>query len=151
LLVRAEAGLRMGALAAAGPGHFFAPAPTEPAATVGGVIACEARGVFAGRYGGVREHVLGVESLRSAAGRDVIASAVLRLLPKPRTLWGVAFLFSDEAAAGDFSREAALLAPVAVNEYLDAGTLRALTALRRSAGRLQALPETGAAAARVYV
>lgn len=150
MLVTAEAGVSMSALSAACPGHFFAPAPTEPTATVGGVIACDARGVFADYYGGVAEHVLETETLRFGEGREAIVSAVLRLLPRPQTVWGVAFLFQDDAAARAFCAGAAALSSLAVNEYLDGATLESLARLRQSAQRLKALPETGGAAAMIY-
>lgn len=147
--VHAEAGVSMAALSEAFPAHFFAPAPTEPAATVGGVVASDARGIFADRYGAAAAHVYAVDVLKTA-GADVIVSARLRLLPRPATVWGVAFLFQDDVKARVFCERASHIAALAVNEYLDRGTLACLRLLRQNAQRLQALPETGDAEAMVY-
>src|SRR4030043_788708 len=93
------------------PTHFFPPDPgSAPACTIGGMIACNASGVRAVKYGTTRDYVKGLEVVladgqgthpgtlapKSSAGYDltrlfatsegtlgIITAAILKILPKP--------------------------------------------------------------------
>jgi glycolate oxidase len=107
-----EPGIICNALnAALEPSHFFPPDPgSAPICTVGGMIACNASGVRAVKYGTTRDYVKGLEVVladgriirtgtfapKSSAGYDltrlfstsegtlgIITQATLKILPKP--------------------------------------------------------------------
>jgi glycolate oxidase len=107
-----EPGIICNALnAALEPSHFFPPDPgSAPICTVGGMIACNASGVRAVKYGTTRDYVKGLEVVladgrvirtgtfapKSSAGYDltrlfstsegtlgIITEATLKILPKP--------------------------------------------------------------------
>ena len=46
-----------------GPPQFFAPDPTEPSATIGGMIACNASGARSYAYGPMRRHVFALDAV----------------------------------------------------------------------------------------
>ena len=113
LMVVVEAGVTLRQLeeAVEEAGLFFPPHPGDETATVGGMIACNAGGARAVKYGVMRSYVVGLEVvlptgevlklggklLKNVAGYDlmhlfigsegtlgVITKAILRLFPKPR-------------------------------------------------------------------
>ena len=113
LMITAQAGVTYAELvkAAEDSGMFFPPKPGDVGAVVGGVVACNAAGARAIKYGVTRNFVKGVEVvlptgeivtfggklIKNAMGLDllhlmigsegtlgVITKAVFRLIPKPR-------------------------------------------------------------------
>jgi len=95
---------------------FWPPDPTEKTASVGGVVSCGSAGCTAGYYGATKDYV---ETLRvvDAGGtvqtlhrRDpknsvdlylsregilgVVTGLTLRLIEKPKEIWGIAFFFN---------------------------------------------------------
>ncbi len=113
LMITAQAGVTYAELvgAAEDSGMFFPPKPGDVSAVVGGVVACNAAGARAIKYGVTRNFVKGVEVvlptgeivtfggklIKNAMGLDllhlmigsegalgVITKAVFRLIPKPR-------------------------------------------------------------------
>ena len=111
------------------PTHFFPPDPgSAPICTVGGMIACNASGVRAVKYGTTRDYVKGLEVVladgqvirtgsrapKSSAGYDltrlfatsegtlgIITEATLKILPKPPYLAFARALFPSVDQAGE--------------------------------------------------
>jgi glycolate oxidase subunit GlcD len=111
------------------PTHFFPPDPgSAPACTLGGMIACNASGVRAVKYGTTRDYVKGLEVVladgqvihtgtlapKSSAGYDltrlfstsegtlgIITAATLKILPKPPYLAFAKLLFPSVDQAGE--------------------------------------------------
>jgi len=111
------------------PTHFFPPDPgSAPACTIGGMIACNASGVRAVKYGTTRDYVKGLEVVladgkvihtgtltpKSSAGYDltrlfctsegtlgVITTATLKILPKPAYTSFAKLLFPSINQAGE--------------------------------------------------
>ena len=76
--MRVQPGATLAAIrAAVPPGFYFAPDPTEPSATIGGMISCNSSGALSFHHGPTRNHVLGLrvallngEILDLRRGRD---------------------------------------------------------------------------------
>ena len=149
LMITAQAGVSYADLAKAAEdaGMFFPPKPGDVSAHVGGIVACNAAGARAVKYGVTRNFVKGVEVvlptgeiltlggklIKNAMGLDllnliigsegtlgVITKAVFRMMPKPRYSCTLVVSFNER---GDAAKVAPLLAsqmiiPLA-GEYLD--------------------------------
>lgn len=111
------------------PTHFFPPDPgSAPICTIGGMIACNASGVRAVKYGTTRDYVMGLEVVladgrvihtgslapKTAAGYDlthlfgssegtlgIITSATLKILPKPSYIAFAKASFPSVESAGN--------------------------------------------------
>lgn len=131
-----------------GKSLFWPAATTEPSATVGGVIAGAARGIFASRYGEAADWCGELEY----AG-EVLLSAALRLMPLPAAIWGIAFFFGDFESAAKFVLETAAMqdSAIAALEFQNDVTLECISELRKNSARLQGLADTAGQAAMVYV
>jgi D-lactate dehydrogenase (cytochrome) len=84
--------------AACPPGTFFAPDPTEPSASIGGMISCNSSGALSFSHGPTRNHILGLRVVTAAGavldlrrGRDrthgrrfALGSLAGELPPVPR-------------------------------------------------------------------
>lgn len=76
--MRAQPGATLAAIrAAVPPGFYFAPDPTEPSASIGGMISCNSSGALSFLHGPTRNHILGLrvatlagEILDLRRGRD---------------------------------------------------------------------------------
>ena len=76
--MRVQPGATLAAIrAAVPPGFYFAPDPTEPSATIGGMISCNSSGALSFLHGPTRNHILGLriatlagEILDLRRGRD---------------------------------------------------------------------------------
>ena len=76
--MRAQPGATLAAIrAAVPPGFYFAPDPTEPSASIGGMISCNSSGALSFLHGPTRNHILGLrvallsgEVLDLRRGRD---------------------------------------------------------------------------------
>jgi len=134
-ILRCEAGCALNALE--DERWFFPPAPTEASATLGGVIRCDAQGIYAAHYGGMGAYTANVERL---PGTDIIASAEGTLLPIPNTVWAIGLFFESDEAARAFLYESLPAACVAA-EYLDQGALSCIASMRGHTARLNALPQ----------
>jgi len=117
---------------------FWPPDPTEPSATVGGVAACNSRGLTASLYGDAKKYIYAVRVM-DADGKTteiicgnqsgkaqsgiadvskvhlggegmfgVITELTLILLRKPREIWGICFFFSCEPDAFSFAERLVL-------------------------------------------
>ncbi|MEI8199882.1 MAG: FAD-binding oxidoreductase [Eubacteriales bacterium] len=112
---------------------FWPPDPTEPSATVGGVAACNSRGLTASLYGDAKEYIHTVRVMDAegkimeiTCGKEsgashcatgdisdiyiggegmfgVVTELTLALLRKPREIWGICFFFSCESDAFSFA------------------------------------------------
>lgn len=120
------------------PSLFWPPSPTESGATIGGTVAGNARGIYSYRYGNVQDYVFD-----PVYAGSVLSEMVLKLIPMPESVWGLAFFFESEGAALDFAREVHITAnpSIAAIEFLNKPTLENIALLRETASRLQALPE----------
>ncbi|MCF7953342.1 MAG: FAD-binding oxidoreductase [Spirochaetales bacterium] len=107
-------------------GHalFWPPDPTEPSASLGGIIASGAQGISTGLYGRTEEHIEAVRIMDSEGNfrtvqRDdtdfgavyfgsegrygIITKVRLRLRKKPDSMWGIAFFFEQKADSYQFA------------------------------------------------
>lgn len=108
---------------------FWPVDPTEPTATVGGVVASDAKGISAWYYGGAARYIeelevvlpgTGIQAFRkgdrlpdceqdairiflgSEGMLGVITRLTLELLPKPTVVWGISFFFAEPDEALSF-------------------------------------------------
>ena len=124
MMITTEAGVTLRQLeeAAEEAGLFFPPHPGDESATVGGMIACNAGGSRAVKYGVMRSYVVGLEVvlptgevlelggklLKNVTGYDlmhlfigsegtlgVITKAVLRLFPKPKAMLSLVLAYDS--------------------------------------------------------
>jgi len=130
------------------PTHFFPPDPgSAPICTIGGMIACNASGVRAVKYGTTRDYVKGLEVVladgqviktgtlapKSSAGYDltrlfstsegtlgIITSATLKILPKPAYIaFAKASFLSVESAGNAVEKILTAGIPLSSCEILD--------------------------------
>jgi hypothetical protein len=89
--MRVEPGATLAAIrAAVPPGFFFAPDPTEPTASIGGMISCNSSGALSFSHGPTRNHILGLrvatlsgDLLDLRRGRDRATACGSPLAPSP--------------------------------------------------------------------
>ena len=87
--LRVQPGATLDAIrAAVPPGFYFAPDPTEPSASIGGMISCNSSGALSFLHGPTRNHVLGLrvallngDVVDLRRGRDKTAGLRFRLGP----------------------------------------------------------------------
>jgi D-lactate dehydrogenase (cytochrome) len=92
--MRVQPGVTLAAIREATPTtHFFAPDPTEPTASIGGMISCNSSGALSFLHGPTRNHILGLriatlsgEVLDLQRGRDRADGLNFRLGPYSGTL-----------------------------------------------------------------
>jgi D-lactate dehydrogenase (cytochrome) len=156
-------------------GWCWPPDPSETTATVGGIVACAARGLSAHLYGPTGNHVrtarlvnaqgqvqpvTGTE-LDAQVGAEgmlgVLTELTLALAPRPRERWGIGFFFHQDTEAFAFAQglDAIDAAPgparLAAADYLDRATLGLLEAMASTpASGAPPAPPAGAAAM-IYV
>ena len=126
---------------------FWPPAPTEPSATVGGVIASKARGIYTSKYGEASSWVSRIEKVD-----EVITSAEIILLSIPQSVWGIAFVFPSLEKACTFILETDRLHnnTIAALELVNKTALDCISDLKKHAARLHTLPNTSGHEALVY-
>lgn len=167
---------------------FWPPDPTETSACVGGIIAAGAQGITTMLYGQSQKYLKSVRIMdyagnereinaedmcRLSAGREmvlldtvfgkegitgIIVEATLQLIPKPESIWGIAFFFSSAGAAGEFAQ---LLkeelpfsdaAAVAAIEFMDRETLYLIEKRKAVMTKIKELPDiTEDTSAMIYV
>ena len=167
---------------------FWPPDPSESTATVGGIASSDARGLCFHLYGKTASYVAGIRvmnaegSLRDLVrGQDavviageskdlldvylggegmygVITALTLRLIPKPKEIWGIGFFFETQENGMSFADHLKATpvdvqgAHIAAMEYLDRTILDGLET--HPGHGITSLPKPGVAAcisAMVYV
>ncbi len=101
---------------------FFPINPTEELATIGGIIATNARALNAMKYGFMEDYIseitvinldgtkevlkkgnTKIQQVIASEGKTcVISKVALSLLPKPNIIWGISFFFEEEKNAFSF-------------------------------------------------
>lgn len=135
------------------PTHFFAPDPgSSSVCTIGGMVACNASGLRAVKYGTTKDHVLGIKVVlpdgrlvktgsdapKNSSGLDltrlivcsegtlgVIVEVTVKIIPKPEKVAFARALYDSVEAAG--KTVSAILArgiPLAVCEIMDRVSIR---------------------------
>jgi len=92
--MRVQPGVTLDAIREATPAsHFFAPDPTEPTASIGGMISCNASGAMSFLHGPTRNHILGLriatlsgDVLELKRGRDRASGLQFKMGPYSGTL-----------------------------------------------------------------
>ncbi len=156
---------------------FWPPDPSESTATVGGIASTAAKGICAHLYGDTRSYISGLRVITAEGSiRDikkgksavslshkpmdllnvyvggegmygVITELTLRLIPKPREIWGIGFFFEDRGRGLSFAdhlRETFIEvegAGVAAMEYLDRTTFAAIEKHKHLMTKLKNTPE----------
>ena len=167
---------------------FWPPDPSEPTATVGGIASTDAEGICVHLYGRTVSYISGIRVMNAEGsirdlkkGQDAIAingeskdlldvylgaegmygvitELTLRLIPKPREIWGIGFFFetredgmsfSDQLKATSFE---VLAANIAAIEYLDHTIIKALEMHKNNMTKIKHMPDIAPhIAAMVYV
>ena len=156
---------------------FWPPNPTETSATVGGIASSNAKGICSYLYGDTRNYINAIrvitadglvkeinrgESLIIYRGRQqdlidvflggegmfaLISELSLKLIPKPKEMWGISFFFDnstdvftfvDEFINEDFTVSGADIAAV---EYIDRNTINAIQERKQVMTKLKELPD----------
>jgi D-lactate dehydrogenase (cytochrome) len=156
---------------------FWPPDPSEPTATVGGIASTAAKGICAHLYGDTRSYISGLRVITAEGSiRDIktgksaiflsrnpidlldvyvggegmygiITELSLRLIPKPREIWGIGFFLEDRGGGLSFAdhlRDTFIEvegAGVAAMEYLDRTTFAAIEKHRHHMTKLKSIPE----------
>lgn len=158
---------------------FFPADPTETSASIGGVVASGAQGITRILYGNTLEYVESVkviacdgtirelckgrvtelsegkeiDEVQTVFGKEgitgIISEVTLRLLPKPQSIWGIAFFFEEIGACADFidslkeELPASETAAVAAVEYIDRSSLDLIEARKATMTKIKELPDIG--------
>jgi len=167
---------------------FWPPDPSESTATVGGIASTDAKGICFQLYGKTVSYVAGIRVMNAEGSiRDlkkgqgaivingeskdlldvylggegmygVITELTLRLIPKPREIWGIGFFFEDREDGMSFSDQLKATsfevqgAKIAAMEYLDHTILNALEIHKNNMTKLKRIPDVAThIAAMVYV
>jgi D-lactate dehydrogenase (cytochrome) len=167
---------------------FWPPDPSESTASVGGIAATDATGICHQLYGKSSSYVSGIRIISAdgsvhdfTKGQDIIAiggeskhlmdvylggegmygvitELTLRLIPKPRALWGIGFFFTDPGDGMSFADhlKSAIfnepVAKIAAIEYLDPTIIQTLEMQKSSMTRLRQIPDLAPGiSAMVYV
>ena len=156
---------------------LWPPDPTETSATVGGVAAANAQGICRLMYGPSRQYIRSVrlmdysgkeevitkgekltlssgqqmERLDAVLGKEgitgIITQLTLILLPKPESIWGIAFFFNDTDGASQFidmlkeDMPSGENAAVAAVEYLDRKTIDLIEQRKETMSKIKELPD----------
>lgn len=159
--------------------QFWPPDPTETSATVGGIAATNAQGISRLLYGPARKYIESVrlvtgdgrvltaekgQKLALPSGRvidwidvvmgkegitGVISELTLKLLPKPESVWGIAFFFGKAEEAGRFvdilrqDMPACEHAAVAAVEYMDRAAMDLIEKHKETMTKIKELPDVG--------
>jgi D-lactate dehydrogenase (cytochrome) len=156
---------------------FWPPDPSESTATVGGVAATDAKGICSHLYGKTASYIAGIRVMNAYGsvrdlekGQDtvvingvprdlldvyiggegmygVITELTLRLVPKPKEIWGVGFFFAHPDDGMSFADQLKSTsfdvkdADIAAMEYLDQTILRAVERHPGMKTRLKTTPD----------
>lgn len=167
---------------------FWPVHPTETSATIGGILASGAQGITHMYYGAASKYITGlhfvdadgqiwelkqenqilapdgsmVSETEAVLGKEgitgVITTVTLKLLPKPESIWGIAFFFSEKECAGNFIEickkntiEIADAHNIAV-EYIDKETIALIEKHKNTIAKIKGLPDVPEnTAAMVYI
>jgi len=167
---------------------FWPPDPSESTATVGGIASTDAKGICYHLYGRSVSYVScirvmnaegSIRDLKKGQGAivingeskdlldvylggegmyGVITELTLRLIPKPREIWGIGFFFEDREDGMSFADQLKATsfevqgANIAAIEYLDHTIINALEMHKKNMTRLKHIPDVAThIAAMVYV
>lgn len=168
--------------------QFWPPDPTETSATVGGIAATNAQGISRLLYGPARKYIESVRMVAGdgsiltaekgrkltlpsgrvidwidvALGKEGITGAIseltLKLLPKPESVWGIAFFFGKTEEAGRFvdilkqDMPECEHAAVAAVEYIDRAAMDLIQEHKGSMTKIKELPDVdGETEGMIYV
>ena len=167
---------------------FWPPDPSESTATVGGIASTDAKGMCSHLYGKSASYISGIRIMNAEGsirdlkrGQDVIVingeskdlldvylggegmygvitELTLRLIPKPREIWGIGFFFEDREDGMSFSDQLNATsfevqgAKIAAIEYLDHTIINALEMHKNNMTRVKHIPDVAThISAMVYV
>jgi D-lactate dehydrogenase (cytochrome) len=156
---------------------FWPPDPTEESAAVGGVAATNAQGISRLLYGNSQDYIMAlrlidgkgnthviqrgdktvlpsgrtIEMLGAVLGREgitgVISELTLKLIPKPASVWGIAFFFEEAVNAGKFIDLLKQELPVCENafvaavEYIDRVAISLIQMHKSTMSKIRELPD----------
>lgn len=156
---------------------FWPSEPTESSATAGGIAALNAQGITRILYGTSRRYIESLKFIDSSArlhavqkgqklvlesGREIemmdavlgkegitgaICELTLKLIPKPESIWGIAFFFKSTEDAGHFVDLLRRDLPgcdgagIAAVEYLDRSTIRQIESHKTTMTKIRELPD----------
>lgn len=156
---------------------FWPPDPTESSATVGGIAATNAQGINRLLYGDSKKYIEAlkfidsegktvtvtkgqtlllpsgreIEEMDAVLGKEgitgVVTELTLKLIPKPESVWGIAFFFNGQEDAGRFvdllkeNMPRCEHAAVAAVEYLDRRTIAMIEEHKPCMTKIRELPD----------
>lgn len=156
---------------------FWPPDPTEPSATVGGIGSCNARGICSYAYGDAKKYIdqirvaqsdgiirdikRGEKSISFANSKidlidvylggegmfGLITELTLKLKPKPKFIWGIAFFFKEKEDVFTFaeslikSKLQSQESYIAAIEYIDRETIDIIEKRKKFMSKLQQIPD----------
>ncbi len=156
---------------------FWPPDPTESSAAVGGIVATNAQGISRLLYGPSQDYIEALrmidskgkihviergqkftlssgktmEMLDVVLGKEgitgVISELTLKLIPKPESVWGIAFFFQEIEDAGKFvdilkqELPKSENASVAAVEYMDRETINLIESHKSTMTKIKELPD----------
>lgn len=144
-----------------GDTYFFPVLPTEKTATLGGIAACRAKGIHNRYYGELKDYVmecrictadgetrdvtrdmLEFEELFGSEGMLIIfLSFKLRLIEKPKSIWGVLFQFEKDTSAVGFTEKIEAGSSVTAIEYMDSNTIEVIQRYKKNMSAIATLPD----------
>lgn len=156
---------------------FWPSEPTEASATVGGIAATGANGICSYLYGDSKQYIHGIkmigfngkvysinrgEEFRMVHGEKVdllelllgkegitgvFCELTVRLIPKPKSIWGISFFFESKEDVGFFVQKLKTgtyktdTASIAAAEYIDRTSIDMIEARKGNLASIKELPD----------
>ncbi|WP_213951364.1 FAD-binding oxidoreductase [Tepidanaerobacter syntrophicus] len=156
---------------------FWPPDPTEPSATIGGIASCNAKGICSYAYGDTKKYIDQIRVVQSDGiirdikrGEELISFAnskidlidvylggegmfglitelTLKLKPKPKFIWGIAFFFkykediftfAESLITSNLQSQESYIAAI---EYIDRETIDIIEKRKKFMSKLQSVPD----------
>ena len=142
---------------------FFPVLPTEKTATLGGIAASGAKGIYYRHYGVFKDYI---EECRICTAKGEIMDVTrdrqefteifgsegmlvlflsfkVRLIPKPRQTWGILFRFRDDISAVRFTGQIEARPYITAIEYMDRNTIDLIETYKKHMAPIASFPDMG--------
>lgn len=143
--------------------YFLPIEPSEKTATIGGVLAQNAKGLTSYKYGEVIDHIKQIKILDYTGETNILCSkdeieiyigsegmygvileVVFKLKKKPANIWSLVLFFHDKYSAMKFSKEVCSVDDnkvISLVEYLDYNSIKLLQEYRSQISSIENIPD----------
>ncbi|MDD3404253.1 MAG: FAD-binding oxidoreductase [Hespellia sp.] len=139
--------------------YFLPVVPTEKSATLGGAVSSGSKGIQSYHYGSLENYIEAIEicdnqgtfvTIEKKAENNLligsegmlgaITAITLRLVKKPKYLWGIVFMFPEDETACAFADSIHEMEQVMAVEYMDRKTIELIDTYKNSMTQISKVP-----------